>query len=231
MRNNCSQQQGTQTTLQGWNLLWSGTSSASIVTGSMSNASQQEWRRMSKQFRTCRHAWGILKLTHLASHLHWGHYSLAWTLHQSYCMTLRLQFQMAKLRLRLFCKRWCSQRSSLLLQPSTEIRDRILQVKRSAQVLVLICRWPIWGEPSRGIWYDTAWMSPWKTSTGSQVLMDSVNSGSTQETRSDWKNVWKKGWKLKLVKCRVISYTSLVPAHRSRPFCAGSRSGRVECIS
>ena len=92
-----------QTTLQGWSLLWSGGSSASVITESMLNASQQGWRRMSKQFRTCRHAWGILKPTHLTSpYLLWGHYSLAWLPHQSYCMTLRLQFQICQAQVETF---------------------------------------------------------------------------------------------------------------------------------
>ena len=150
------------------------------IVGSMLGVSHREWRRMSKQFRTCRHAWRILMLNRFTSHLHCGHYCLAWWSHDGFwCWTaLHLTYTavttvtvwpgglagvgawpkdgtegwMAKLRLKPFDMREFSQRPSFSPLPSTGTTDEISRANRSVHHLVHQWIWPRWRALDRRSW-------------------------------------------------------------------------------
>ena len=98
-----------------------------------------------RKFRTCWHALSSLTPIH-STHLiqHWDHYNLAYLQHQSLSLTSGWPYKMAKLKLKLFCTNEYSPKHSLSQQPSTGIRDVILQVSRFVFPLVHLWMWPWW---------------------------------------------------------------------------------------
>ena len=88
-----------QTMWQEWKLLCRGIRIVRISTGSMLNASQQEWKMMSRQFMTCWCALSSLTPIH-STHLiqRWDRCNLACLQYQSLSLISGWPYKMAKLR-------------------------------------------------------------------------------------------------------------------------------------